>query len=64
MHIQAPPEPGFSHGSYLRVTPHNQVNLNLSVFCKVLRKLCQPYDNFGRKKQDKFLLRLATTDQI
>jgi hypothetical protein len=47
--------PGFSHGSYLRVTPHNQVNLNLSVFCKVLRKLCQPHGNSGGKK-DNFLL--------
>jgi hypothetical protein len=34
----------------LRVTPHNQVNLDLSVFCRALRKLCQPYDNFGGKK--------------
>ena len=50
MHLHTLHEPGFSHGSYLRVTPHNQVKLNLSVFCTVMRKLCQAYENYGGKK--------------
>jgi hypothetical protein len=62
MYLHTLHEPGFSRDSYLRVTPHNHVNLNLSVFCKVLRKLCQPY-NSGEKKKI-LLLRMATTDQI
>jgi len=51
MHLHTLHEPGFSHGSYLRVTPHNQVNLELVSVLYGIAKIMPTVQKLWQKKK-------------